>query len=284
VARDHVVTSAEVRAARWRRVVIALHTAQLRAAYLRSELQSLSPADAADALERVCAESDTADERAEAVVHALVELLADPALAEARELLRAEARMRRLLTLERLLRRPYAVRASIGAPAAVIDDPRTPRMLHEDEDPPPQSLPDYGKGRPLTLGERKWMARRPPLDLIPRILADPHPDVIRTVLASARVTEDHVVRLVTKRPNRPEVLQEVARHPRWCHRPRVRLSLVLNPATPTELAIALVSLLRRSELALVAEQTALHPALRTAAHERFERLPPMAPEDDGELQ
>jgi hypothetical protein len=263
--------------------VIALHTAQLRAAYLRAELQSLSPADAADALERVCAESDTADARAEAVVHALVELLADPALAEAREALRTEARTRRLLTLERLLRRPFAVRGSLGAPAspaAIVDDPRTPRMLLEDEDPPP----DYGKGRPLTLGERKWIARRPPPDLIPRILADPHPDVIRTVLASARVTEDDVVRLVTKRPNRPEVLQEVARHPRWCHRPRVRLSLVLNPATPTVLAIALVSLLRRSELALVSEQTALHPALRTAAHERFERLPPMAPEDDGELQ
>lgn len=273
--------------------MIALHTAQLRAAYLRAELQSLSPADAADALERVCAESDTADERAEAVVHALVELLADPALAEARELLRAEARTRRLLTLERLLRRPFAVRGSLGAPSSPsspsagsgrIDDPRTPRMLLEDEDPPPASLPDYGKGRPLTLGERKWIARRPPPELIPRILADPHPDVIRTVLASARLTEDQVVQLVTKRPNRPEVLQEVARHPRWCHRPRVRLSLVLNPATPTELAIALVSLLRRSELALVTEQSALHPALRTAAHERFERLPPMSPEDDGELQ
>ncbi len=266
--------------------MIALHTAQLRAAYLRTELQSLSPADAADALELVCVQSDASDERAEAVVHALVELLADPALAEARESLRAEARARHLLTLERLLRRPFAIRGSLGAPSASVSrgDERAARMLLEDEDPPPASLPDYGKGRPLTLGERKWIARRPPPDLIPRILADPHPDVIRTVLASARVTEEHVVRLVTKRPNRPEVLQEVARHPRWCHRPRVRLSLVLNPATPTELAIALVSLLRRSELALVFEQSALHPALRAAAHERFERLPPMASEDEGELQ
>jgi hypothetical protein len=278
--------SPERRAARWCRVVASLRTAQLRASYLRVELQQLSTSEAAAALERVCADKDAADPQAAWVVHALVELLADPALAEARELLRAEARAQRLFALERLLRRPF-VASKTGTAAtppagAVVED--EPALLRPEDDPPPASLPDYGRGRPLTLGERKWIARRPPPELIPRILADPHPDVIRNVLASARVTEDDVVRLVTKRPNRPEVLREVARHPRWCHRPRIRLSLVLNPATPPELAIAMAALLRRNELALVIEQSALHPALRAAAIERYERLPPIPEPDDDALQ
>ncbi len=276
---ERAQSPADRRAARWCKVVVAVRTAQLLASYLRVELQALSTAEAAEALERVCAASDAGDERAEAVVHALVEVLTDPALEAAREELRDEARGQRHLTLERLLRRPYASGASsTRLPRAEAARPA------EDDDPPASSLPDYGKGRPLTLGERKSLARRPPPELIPKILADPHPDVVRMVLASARITEDHVVRLATRRPNRPEVLQELARHPRWCHRPRVRLSLVLNPATPTPIAIALASLLRRHELALVIEQSALHPALRAAALERYERLPPISAEDEPELQ
>lgn len=279
--RPDLVTP-EQRAARWCRVIASLRTAQLRASYLRVELRALSPSAAAAALERVCAAKDSGEPQAAWVVHALVELFADPTLGEAREQLRAEARATRHLALERLLRRPFVATASAAPVAGVVVEP--PLVVRADEDPPPASLPDYGRGRPLTLGERKSIARRPPPDLIPRVLADPHPDVVRAVLASARLTEDDVVRLVTKRPNRPEILREVARHPRWCHRPRVRLSLVLNPATPTEIAIALAALLRRHELALVMEQSALHPALRAAALERHERLPPMPEPDDDALQ
>jgi hypothetical protein len=120
--------------------------------------------------------------------------------------------------------------------------------------------------------------------LLAKVLADPHPDVVRNALATPRLTEDDVVRMVTRRPGHAETLGEVARHPRWCHRPRVRAALVLNPATPPQLAIALVALLRRPELALVVEATALHPAVRSAARERLERLPPMRKADGGSVQ
>ncbi|MFI5303124.1 MAG: hypothetical protein ACHREM_33960, partial [Polyangiales bacterium] len=123
---------------------------------------------------------------------------------------------------------------------------------------------------------------RPPVELLPRLLSDPHPDVIRMVLSSARLTEDLVVRVATKRPGRSEILSEIARHSRWCHRPRVRLSLVLNPATPVDVAIAMSALLLRGELQLVAASSAVHPALRAAALERFERMPPMSRRDDDE--
>lgn len=275
----------DIRARRWAKVLISLRTAQLRVAWLREELRALPVADAADALEQVCFAADAADTRAEAIVHALVELLADPAMGEARDALRDEARARRLLTLERLLRRPFAARSkprgSLEAPAHDLDDEIA---LSTDGEPRPRDVPDYGRGRPLTLGERKAIARRPPPDLLPKVLADPHPDVIRNLLAAARLTEDDVVRLATRRPNKAEVLQQVAMHPRWCQRPRVRLALVLNPMTPNEIAIAMIALLRRNELKSVVDATALHPAVRAAARERLARRPPMPPSEGGAVQ
>lgn len=273
----------EGRARRWARVLDSLRTTQLRVAWLREELRALAAGDAAEALEHVCSAADAADARAEAFVHALVELLADPAMTEAREALRIEARTRRLLTLERLLRRPFSIsKQKQRVVEHTLDEEIA--LLSDDPDARPRDVPDYGRGRPLTLGERKMLARRPPPHLLPKVLADPHPDVIRNVLAAARLTEDDVVRLATRRPNKAEVLLEVARHPRWCQRPRVRMALVMNPTTPNEIAISMVALLRRNELASVVIATALHPAVRAAAKERLARRPPMPPSEGGSMQ
>jgi len=282
------IDEADALTRRWGKVVSSLRTAELRAAWLRDALRSLPAGTAALALDRLCLSAEEGVGRSEVVLHALIELMADPTLSPARETLRGEARSKKLLALERLLRRPFSASGKRGdAPAprpADAGDDDSIALASDQEQPERRDVPDYGRGRTLTLGERKSLARRPPPHLLPKVLADPHPDVIRNVLASARLTEDDVVRLATKRPNRPEVLQEVARHPRWCHRPRVRIALVLNPATPTELAISLVMLLLRHELPVVIETSALHPAVRAAAHERLERLPPLRRTPDGSVQ
>jgi len=283
-------TALEAEARRWAKVIVSLRTAQLRVAWLRETLRAQPAAVAADVLEIACGLADGADDRAEALLHALVELLADPAMDEARDALRAEARTRKLLTLERLLRRPFVtkVRIPIGSEPAHGHDQELGHALGEvalsgdEEQPQGRDVPDYGRGRPLTLGERKMMARRPPPELLPKILADPHPDVIRNLLMAPRLTEDDVVTLVTRRPNRAEVLQQVAIHPRWCQRPRVRNALVLNPSTPTSVAIAMVALLRRNELRDVILAKALHPAVRAAAQERYARRPPIPEPDRGD--
>lgn len=277
----------EVRAARWARVVVSLRSSQLRAAYLRRELRNLPAATAAAALEVLCARAEAADTAASEALHALVELFADPTLGGARDDLRRVARDEKLLSLERLLRRPYVARRKDERArrawkriAAMFDEDDPDAAMRAET----RDLPDYGTGRPLTLGERKSIARRPPPELLPKVLADPHPDVIRMVLASTRLTEDDVVRLCSRRPNRGEVLAEVARHPRWCHRPRVRAALVLNPQTPTDLAISLVALLQRTELGTVCTSTLLHPAVRAAARERLDRRPPVRRPPDGSVQ
>jgi hypothetical protein len=187
------------------------------------------------------------------------------------KLLREEAAVVPHLALERLVRKPVTI--------------VPPRDVGKPED---DRVPDYGKGRPLTLGERKSLARKPDRSTMERLFRDPHPDVIRMVLASPKVTEEDVLGLAARRPVRPDVLTEIARQPRWAHRPRIRMALVLNPDTSLMIAAPIVGLLMRHELRLVATSPTVAPAVRALCLEHLERRPPAefgsVPEDDQTLQ
>jgi hypothetical protein len=247
------------------RATLALADASLRVAHLRGLIRDAPPGELAAGLEVLCARAEQVEPRARECLVSLVDALAgnEPSLRAAVQRLREEAAGESLLALERLLRSPLS--ASSLPPA---------------EPPSKEYVPDYGKGRPLTLGERKSLARKPDRDMLARLLLDPHPDVIHRLLANPRLTEDDVIRLATKRPCRPEVLAEIVRSEKWLHRSRVRIAIVLNPSTPIDLGAPIVSLLMRQELKLVAEATAVAPLIRALCIEHLERRPPVDFDDD----
>jgi len=123
-------------------------------------------------------------------------------------------------------------------------------------------VPDFGRGRPLTLGERKSLARTHDRSLIQRVVRDPHPDVVRILLDNPSLTEEDVVRVCAARPNHPTVLQTVYRHRRWVVRYRPRNTIVRNPDTPLDTALLLAPLLRKGELKEAATSSELAPPLR----------------------
>ena len=86
--------------------------------------------------------------------------------------------------------------------------------------------------RPLTLGERKALARTHRRDKLLLLLRDPHPDVVAILLDNPHVTEAEIVRVAAARPAVPDSLALVAAHPKWSVRHAIKRSLVLNPATP----------------------------------------------------
>jgi hypothetical protein len=90
------------------------------------------------------------------------------------------------------------------------------------------------------------------------------------------MTEDDVVRLAARRPGRGDLLAEIAREPRWVHRPRVRMALVMNPATPPEIATRIAGLLLRPELELVYRSPGVPAVVRALCIEHIERRPPFA--------
>jgi len=250
------------------RATLSLGDPPIRVAYLRSLVRDEESRTLAAALDHVCGRAEQAEERAREALVALVDALrgTDADLVERVQRLREEAAGESYLALERVLRQPRA-----GSRGSVF-----PR------DPNKDRVPDYGRGRQLTLGERKSLARRPDREMLARLLNDPHPEVIRRLLNNPGLTEDDVVRLAAKRPCRGDVLAEIAHSDKWVHRARVRITLVLNPSTPLEIAGPIVSLLMRQELKLVATSPHVPAGVRALCLEYLERRPPIEGEPDGD--
>lgn len=248
-------------AERWLKSVPTLKEMQLRAGLVGAEIASYPESEVADALEHISMLAEQADERAREVLSAAMLLLTDPAREELVSSLRAEAHARGLFALARLLRRRSGIRD--GA--------------HEVPEPGIRHPNESRYGRPLTLGERKSLARNQNRDMLDRLLRDPHPHVIRNILANPRITEDDIVRLAAKRPTFPDIQAEIAKSPKWSVRQRVRMAIVQNPYTPPSIAVPILSLLVRPELGQVAAATDIPPIVRGAALELLDRRPPIAP-------
>jgi hypothetical protein len=251
---------------RWRRTFKALQ-GDLRVNYLKAELHTAPLGDVAEALDRICGNAEQADPIARELLITVVDLFAQDSQAALAQMLREEAAANPLLSLARFLRRPVTL-PSRGR-SATAEGRALSKAASE------HRVPDYVPGRTFTLGERKALARRPNRKAMDKLLADPHPAVIRTLLANPKVVEDDIVRVAARRPNSPEILAEIARSSRWAHRVRVRMAVILNPDTPIELAIPMLALLVRAELRQVVRTTYLASMLRAAAGDLLARRPPV---------
>lgn len=122
-------------------------------------------------------------------------------------------------------------------------------------------------GRPLTLGERKALARTNDREQILLLLRDPHPAVVAILADNPHVTESDILKIASRRPAVPEALTRLAAHPRWSVRHAVKRAIVMNPSTPLADAIRIVTTLRAAELAELAEDPSLPEPLRAHAAE-----------------
>jgi hypothetical protein len=258
---------------RWIRAVCAIKDGPLRVAYLRSEIARADSPDVASALNDLCARAEQADARARDALAAAVPSLTDEALADRIRELRALAIESALHPLARLLRQKHQHQQSRAASSSSRTDPA--------RDARRQNRAAKAGARPLTLGERKSLARTlRTKGALEKLLADPHPQVIRYLLTNPRITEDDIIRLVARRPASAEILGEVVRHPTWPQRPRVRMAILQNPGAPAEIAVPLVRLLVRPELREIAAAADIAPVVRAAAAELLARRPPI-PEGRG---
>jgi hypothetical protein len=250
------------------RATLSLGDDLLRKHYVATVARSWPIETLARALDVVCQRAEQAEVGARETLVAVVDALNSEGTAELVQRLRDLASVESLLALERLIRSPgRGARTAAGA-ARETKEPKAARIQN-------------AQGRPLTLGERKALARRPDREMMKRLLADPHPDVIRRCLRNPRMTEDDLIPLAARRPGRGEVLAEIARS-HWVHRSRVRLTLVLNPATPLEIAVRIAGLLLKPELDMVARSPRVPGALRAVCLEHLARRPPAGEPDAGQ--
>lgn len=127
--------------------------------------------------------------------------------------------------------------------------------------------------RPLTLGERKSLARSWRRDVLERLLTDPHEDVVRLLLANPHVTETDILKIATSRRSSAAVLNLVLRSKKWALSPRVRKALIRNPNLPLATGLRLLGLLGDTDLRDLAQDPSL-PASMIASLKR--RLRPVS--------
>lgn len=232
------------------RRIQGIQDAQMRTAYLRHTLLSMRPHDVADVLSVARAYAEARQPRHAALLTCL-------SLALAHESCRA-------------------LRYTVAAVLQARDEVSLARSLQQEgvlEDEDALRVPDFGMGRPVTLGERKSLARRHDRELIARVIRDPHPDVMRILLGNPRLTENDVLRLCARRPVASEVLREVFRSARWIVRYPIKLALVMNPYTPLDIGLQLLPLLHEQDRRRVVEAADLAPELHDACRQRPSRHP-----------
>ncbi|MGC4064214.1 MAG: hypothetical protein QM784_06135 [Polyangiaceae bacterium] len=235
------------------RPLLALKSLLLRRDWLHAQIQERPLESVAPELAALCEEAERLDERAREALVVLVMLLAHRGKEPWTDGLRRFAAEHGCGGLGRLMR----VFPHVGN-----DDESSPALNRG-----PQAGP--------TLGERKFLARRPDRRAFERLLTDPHPQVLRQLLGNPHLTEMDVVSLLSMRPARSTTPQILAEFPNWLVRSKVRMATLFCPATPSYISVPLVALLTRPELAELVDSPSVYVVLRATALERLERHPPL---------
>jgi hypothetical protein len=244
-------------AANWARMLSAVREPELQVGWIREQLERVGDARAADVLTVVLARTEQREEAYGRLLLRVSLALAGPEQAGRKRAIACFAEARGQLGLARFLGAGEPLveeRSELDDPAADKAeglDPALRRAISE-------------RGRPLSLGERKSLARRRDREFINRALRDSHPDVVRILLDNPALTELDVVRLCAQRPIRPDVVELVFRHPRWIVRYRVRAAMAFNPHTPASVTVQLLPHLTASDLRAVARSSELPERVRAA--------------------
>jgi hypothetical protein len=167
----------------------------------------------------------------------------------------------------------YALRRAIFVAAESCGLLACKELLHTDldvtDDAGAAPRPLVPGTRPLTLGERKALARSWRRDVLERLLVDPHTDVVKLLLANPHVTEEDILKISTSRRSPSAVLMLVLQAGRWGLRPRIRRALLRNPNLPLATSLRLVGLLNRTELRELAADPSLPESLLHALGRRL---------------
>lgn len=242
------------------RSLLGLPELPMRVAWLNEKLSPESAPEWAPILERLAEQAQTTDTGAREALLALCIVLAMRHESAWLWSLREAARNQTLLNLERLVREPPR-------------DADPHQLGHVERD---LTVPDYGGGRELTVGERRTLARRPTREQVARLILDPHPLVLEQLFQSPSLTEADVVKIATRRPVSLAAISHISTSPKWIARRRVRMSVILNPGSPHGLALPYVSTCPREDLLLIMQATTISNTLRGVAHELHSRLPPVS--------
>lgn len=134
----------------------------------------------------------------------------------------------------------------------------------------PFSKYDFVEGRELeyvTLGHKRSLARTRVKDLLDRLLYDSNPMVIKNILENPRLTENDVLKIVSRRPNSEGILTTIYKSEKWMKSYNIKRSMVKNPYTPVGIALGLLLFLKEQDLRDISKDRTLHKVVKEMARD-----------------
>jgi hypothetical protein len=118
-----------------------------------------------------------------------------------------------------------------------------------------------------TIGERKSYAHSTDTDLIAKLIHDPEPVVIERLLQNPRITEREVLKIITKRPVKTDIIKVVANSEKWNSSYTIKDAIARNPYTPIEITLKILPALMKQDLTEISQDGSLDKAIRERAVE-----------------
>ena len=154
------------------------------------------------------------------------------------------------------------VKALLSDPLPRLKGPKIESIRIQDVRPEKTIGDPHKKRDPITLGERRSLAKSKDLKILEKMLFDPDPKVLNNLLNNPTILEKHIIKLASHRPIRGKILNTIGCHPRWGTNARIRHTLILNPYTPPYLSVVSLITADKKVLREVNQDENLHPLLR----------------------
>ena len=122
----------------------------------------------------------------------------------------------------------------------------------------------------ITLGERRSMSKGWHKNMLEKLLSDPDPVVITNILNNTKTTSTEVLKIASKRPSSPKILNIIAIHRKWSSNYNVKKALVMNPYMLPAVSVALVTSMLETDLRDISRDGTLHPQLSLTAKDILE--------------
>jgi len=100
----------------------------------------------------------------------------------------------------------------------------------------------------LPAGIKTALARRVSGKVVIKIMEKSDRRVIDSCLQSPMLTEEHIYRLVNRKPAKPVLIRAVAEHPKWSLRYTIKFALIRNFHTPMIFVDSFIGTMKTSDL------------------------------------
>ncbi len=117
----------------------------------------------------------------------------------------------------------------------------------------------------LPLGTKKSLAKSNSKEVLDKLIHEQNPAVIKNILNNPRITEKDVLKMITRRPVKAEIITEVVNSRKWTEMYIIKKAIIMNPYTPTKIALNLLHFMLLQSLKEIASDTQLHYSIINTA-------------------